>query len=635
MQSIEEFLNKSGISRATLFNHIKSGKLLSYKINGRTFIYTDEEIGITCPKLKSQIVKSKKAEWNQIITNYQLSMKSGAPVDPRQLINSILTDLKHWETKGISVTGFSEKSIYRKLKQDSLERKTRDDIGILRNSVLRSNSALNKLLGIAAYFYFKNSYPNVSITCDLVLKYSKENEEYWELAAIPKATMKRVLTKEFYERGYKEKHQMLNHFNKWKQSRAKVTGAFTDHIEFMDWIIGDDHKSDIDKVLNWNPLRNCYEKETVKGWHWIEGKTQKILSYTVKPGEINSEDLILSLMEALMSYGRPVKGILVDQGVAKSMRFQDFCAKAGIALKFSKPYEPTHKATIERSFRYVKEEHDAFLKNFVGGNHPEEGRHTSAKLSAEATDITFEEYRRSLDNYINDFYETRERNRTIDNKIIQISIRDLFNSYWRNFDKQDMDPRVLRYAYQFEEIRKYTCGMITFSRKNIRYNYMPAEALPPAFNNRKYRICCNPLDLSSIDVYSTCHIEDKSTGWVVDRNDLIGTFNNIRAMDPEKRQAEVLKFNRQADKYLKQYVKVAVDAAVVENDNADAVNAVVEQGGAIIDVRKQIEKTALNVIKTSMPVQRIKDIVTPDDGEAVTADKLTEEDWKGVEKIVR
>lgn len=654
MQTIDQYIEQTGLSRATVFNHINAGKLLSYKQNGKTCIFTDEQVKITCPKLQRQIISSKKAEWNREIINAHSQLRAGIEINKQSIIGSILADVRHWQDKGIYIPGYSEKSLYRKISLAKVERKSRDDRGILRNSVLKSNSALEKLLSLAAYFYFgdlKSNNPlykhgmtvsNISLVCDLVIKHSKENEDYYELAAVPKPTMKRVLCDEFYSRGYKEKHKWLNHFNQWKNSRAKVHGAFTQHIEFMDWIIGDDHKSDIDKVLVWNDARKRYELETCKGWHWIEGKTQKVLSYVIKPGELNSEDLILSLMEALMQYGKPNKGILIDQGIGKSIRFQDFCNRAEVPVEYSKPYEPTHKATIERSFGYIKNEHDTFIKNFVGGNHPEEGRHTSAKLSAETCDITFEQYKKSFDAYINDFYETRERNRTIDNKIIHISIRDLFNSYWRNHDKQDIDLRVLRHAAQFEEIRKYQGGMVNFTRKNTRYSYMPKEALPPAFNNRKYKFYFHPFDLSVIDMYSLCYIEDKTTGWVINRNEFVCTLHNILAAEPEDRRQDVVKFNRQSEKYLKEYVKVQVDTAIIENNISDAVNSQVEEQGKIINIRKRLEKDALNVIKTAMPVNKIKEIVTnphpipsPEgEGRDEAAVEFTEEDFKEVDQIV-
>lgn len=635
MLSIEKFADLNQIAVRTVYDQIRKGKLQSLKLDGTSYVVTNEELELNDEKLKRQILKAKRKEWNRIILQLNQNIKAGLDgCNVKMTIDAIRKDVKHWEEKGIKVTGFSEKSLYRKIKQGKTDRKTRDDKHIYRNSVLKSVSALDKLLALASHFYFKNAYPNVNLTIDLIHKHAKENEDYWELADVPRSTMKRTLNKEFYSRGWKEKHQFLNHYNRWKQNKAKVHGAFTDHVKFMDWIVGDDHKSDIDKVLVFNPNRNEFEKQTVHGWFWLEAKTQKVLSYIIKPGELNAEDLILTLMDALMQYGKPNKGVLIDNGIGESVRFQEFLLKAGIPLKFSKPYEPTHKATIERSFAYHKTEHDAFLKNFVGSNHLVEGRHSTSKLSAEDCHITFNDYKKSLDTYLTNFYEQRERDRTIDAKVIRISIKELFDSFWKNFDKRPVDTKVLRYAYSQDEIRRFNNG-ISFIRNKTRFNYLPSEALAPAFNNRKYTVCFNPADLNVIDIYALEDIIDKTTGEFKQKGDYVTTLYNLRNVDPVERQAQVAKFNKQAEKYLRQYVKTSIDGQVFQQGASDSVNSTVNEAGKIISVRKRIEKDALSIIKNAVPVEKIKSLVSKQDKLPEEEAVLTEDSWKELEEIGR
>jgi len=557
----------------------------------------------------------------------------------------IMKKVEHYKNLGIKLAGYSLRSIQRKMATGKIERKKRQEQKQYRNKTLSSNTTLEKILMLACKFYFKAAGSgrkgrggkrisgNLLLTTDLILKYAKENEDFWEIAAIPRTTLYRTLQKEFTKLSSREHHQYLNHFNLWKKNKIRVPGAFTDHVNFGDWIVGDDHRSDIDKVLVWNKTRRVYEKKSIIGWYWKELKTQKVLSYLLVTSDgLTAEHLVLSLIEALQKFGRPAKGILIDNGLGKSQRFVEFCNKLGLAIKFSKPYEPTDKSPAERAFGYIKNEHDVFQANFTGSNHPEEGRHPTAALSAPQPEVTFEQYKKSLENYLFGFYETRERRKVIDGKRIRISIRDLFNSYWKNWNKNQISDTVLRYAYSCNDVKKFDNNRISLIRNGEVYYYTPKDALPPAFNNRKYIIAYMPNDYSKIDLYATTNIVDSITGWQVAKGEYVTTLYNLRELPNEEKLLRVNKLNHQINKYHKQIAKVIAEKTALVNDVE--FNSVIGANGKVSGELRKKERKIKQLIENAMPIEKIEEVIASSQAVSKT-NEITEADWAELDKLVQ
>jgi hypothetical protein len=610
MLTVEQFINKSGLDRATIYRQMKEGKIAFIgKGRNRRILDENNREDFQNPKFRSMIIKHQQEQYVRgLLQAHMLYIQAGKKYTPEteEIKDAILRDVESWAQRGIEIRGFSEKSIYRKISHGAEKtiKKERDDKGLYKNSVLQSVTSLQKFLEVASHIYFTYKKPNINNCVDLLLEYARNNERYWELAAIPRSTAIKALRKECYDRGWKEAHTYMNHFNEWKNGKAKVMGAFTDdkHCRFGDWIVGDDHKSDVDKILVWNPIRKRFEKQTLRGWHWEEVKTQKCLGYVLKGGELNAEDLIISLMIALKEFGKPAKGILIDNGLGRSGRFQDFCNKAGLIIKFTKPYEGTGKALKERAFRYFKDEFDNKADNFVGSNHAKEGYHPTAALSAPETTVTFEDYSKEFASYIYGWYETRERDREINGKKIRVSIRNYYNSEMKSFKRVDIPDETLRYAYQFEKIVKYNNGLSLRMKKQM-YHYMPAP-LDYRFNNRKYICCYNPLDMNQVDLYTMERILDTTTGELyAEKHERIATLTCTRNVSAAEHKEFIIRHNKEYEKHIKGLANAIVDQSAEADPNI--LNPVLNDEGRIIDVRKKAVKQITTVLKKELPKKRL------------------------------
>jgi hypothetical protein len=652
MQTIEDYLNTNSISRSTLFLKLKSGEILSTKINGTRYILdlTESEPGLKIHNASAvkEVIKSKRSEWDTLILQ---AKQTGDKSHRVHLIEEITADLERFKKHGFKITGYDKRSIYRKISTiaagGKLQRKTRDEQKPYRNEILQKDSNVQLLLNASSDIYLNlptyklrsRLKSNLKLVVDRIIDFAKrcrENEDYWEyavLADIPPSTMRRTLYKEFSERAFNELHEYKNHFGRWKNRKVHVAGAFTDDQEFMDYIIGDDHKGDIDKVLVWNPLQNKYETKAVKAWAWMEGLTQKVLGYTFTTGELNAEDLVKSLIPVFKIFGKPKKYVLLDNGIGHSTRFEKFLADAEVPWHFAKPHDPTGKSPVERMFKYWKEEFDVFFPNYVGSNHPVEGKHPTASLSAPKATVTFEQYIKQFENYAYGFYETRPRKRVIKNKAIKASIRELFDSYYKYHEKLEVDIRKLRYGWQHKVIKTFDNKVILY-KNGVNFTYLPADALSLVLNDRKYIICYDPTDMSEIDMYNISPIADKHTGEYWDRNQLVATLYNMNAMPPAEKMALAAKLNKQRDKKVKELARVMVDSELLNSDVI--INSTVKETGKLVNERKQLEREAVVSVKTALPVEKISDMVTrklskvlekPNDEVMLVNTGLTEEDW--------
>ena len=409
MTHIEEYCTINNISRRWAEKLISTGKLPAIKQNGKTYIITHQE-----PSNKAETISPKEF-------TSQIRQKAATGVS----IEKLLIEVEIYEKKnGQKLKGCSYKTLWAISagKRDA-KRKDRGDKYAVKNPLLKNSQ--NKLLEIASWLYFQNAQPNLSLTCDLINEYAKTNEEYYELAAIPKATMYSYLRSSFNASGYRLLHEFLNHYNTFSRDLPTVKGAFTNDIRFFDYIIGDDHKLDIASVLVWDESKKEFISKQMKLWLWVEAVTMYPLGWCIKVGDFTTNDLIQSLTPVLLKYGYPMKSVMVDNGIGRSEEFKNFLTNAGTSVEFSEAYKPTNKSTGERSFGFIKNEHDVFFKNFVGPDKLRESRHSTNKLSPEDAVIFFEEAKKSLESYLLSFCITRRRNRRIDRKQVNISIKEI------------------------------------------------------------------------------------------------------------------------------------------------------------------------------------------------------------------
>lgn len=357
-----------GVDQSTVIRHLNK--------YGSLHLLVDKNMPKeTVQKVFAKNVKEIKKNLNDIIL-------TEGPKDKAGTVNKIEGIVKYWQRHGITLKGFNAKSIYRKiqkaethkgLKLEPLKRKTRGDKGTIRNNNI-AEILETHILPLAANIYFQNAKSNLKLTVDLMIDYAKTDENFYEIAAMSPHTLRKVLRREFMERGMEDKHELLNHYNLWfAKKRATVTGAFTDDIEFMDYLLGDDNKRNVASAWVYNPKTRKKELKQIRSWNWVEAKTGKILSYKNTTGDLTAEDVIETLIEALQKSGLPNKGIIIDNGIGSSAAFKNFFNRLNNANAFihgngyekikcvlGKPYHPLDKAPVERSFGWTKEEFDTF-----------------------------------------------------------------------------------------------------------------------------------------------------------------------------------------------------------------------------------------------------------------------------------
>lgn len=592
MTHIEDYALANNLSRRWVERLISKGQIRSEKINGKTYI------------LNTQSHELTSAQKNELLKQFKQDIKSKVLKQKHSVIPECLIAIENFEKKyKITAKGLSEKTLYALASGSRLpERRNREDKGQYRNKILQSS--YSKIIDLAEYFFFAPARKNYLLTCDMVTMHAKNNEDFWEIASVPRDTLYRFLRLEGKARGWDETHDYKNHYNNWNQQRASVTGAFTDQ-PFFKFIAGDDHSMDVFKALQWSPLKKALEGKTIYSWFWSEPKTQKILSFVIKPTALKASDLIDSLLEALMQVGKPSEGILIDNGIGNSNEFTSFCNKLQLPVTFGKPYEPKDKATMERIFKYIKEEHDVFFNNFTGSHHSVEGRHPWKSLTPEKADYTFEHFEQSLRSYIFTFYEQRLRNKTVDGQKMKVSIAELFENFSKDRFPEYWSDQALRFAYMRDEEkpRKFR-NYIIFRNEQ----YLPKDYLSPVLNRFKYRVAYNPNDLSKVDLYATELIQCKITGIYFQPGDYVMTCYATRHI--ENKHAEVARYNAQRSKLIKALAKeqINVEAAnnpYLQNKLASTVNI----DGQIKETRKLVEKRVTKALEAELPKTNVSEII--------------------------
>ncbi len=608
MQLLEGYCLLHDINMRTAYRWRREGRITTATMTDRrTYVLeTQEEIEqyvLFASNQRMHVNEFKK------LFNSKILIAAKNPERKKGIIEFIQSTVTRLGEAGIKIVGYDTKSIYRKIKNVStpglgakaLQRKERADKHIIRNVALSNN--ISKLLPLAAFLYFENAKPNVSQLVNYIQYYGKLNEEYYEFAAIPAATLKRTLTNEFRHSGYDNLHKFLNHHNTWRNTLPRVTGAFTDNLGFMDIVVGDDHKADVFKVFVWDQNAGKVVEKKVQIWTWCEEKTGFDLSHIIKVGEINSEDVLNSMVELIQFYGLPNIKFKVDNGIAKSDRIRTFMDRLdmpGATCEAVEAYTPTAKALRERTFGFYKNEFDSYFKNFIGPDKDRESRHSGRQLSPEETNTWYEDYKTALENYLTGFYAEVPRKRIINGEPRKISIREYFEENWQNHTINYVEDKRLRYALSKEERKRFT-GQLQFKGQT----FIPNEAQPVSFLNREYIIFYNPQDLSAVDLYAADALVDCESGEFFTRGQFVMTLNNTRKVNDPRQQVSNLK--KDMEKGVKQIAE-AMTSMKLKDEHFSPIQSV--PSGEVINKRKEIKKRTQIMLSAEIDKIKISDEIS-------------------------
>lgn len=520
MMSLKSIAFEMGVSKSLVHKYIKHGNLdaLQFKKNLQVSKYLDK--------------KSIKKD-----LDYELHLAFLGQKDKREVIDNVTRLVNYYEKDlKVKLTGYSYKSIIAKINgKRAIYSKTRSDKFSIRNEQLAKS--FPKLRELAANIYFNNAYANLHSAVKLIKHYALTHEEYYELAAISEHTMYRQLKLDFKQSGFVDLHQYWNHYNLFKNALPTVPGAFTDDINYKDYYIIDDHKSDVFKVKVYDEKQRKVVEKQVFIWTCLEAKTMDILSIRIKFDSFTSDDLIELVAEAILIHGLPNKAISADNGLGRSDEFQNFINRINtglddqIYISYSRTRTPTNKAPVERSFGLIKMELDAFHKNFVSPNKEKDSRHETDCLTPPEADRFFEDYKKELLNYIDTWYKDKPRTRTINGKKEKITIRQYAEREAVNHQMRVVTPRQMRYAISREKIVTLKYREITF----MGQSYLTMENIPLNYNNAQVRVLYYPGNLNEVDIYAVDDMLDRTTGTLINKGEYICTMYNTR-VHPEKYQ---------------------------------------------------------------------------------------------------
>lgn len=606
----QQFIESNGISDRH-FRRLKSEGKIQF-VPGTDYVYTKGfELTGMPDKDKVIFMQSKIETWNELLKNahnhYKLNNKPTA--ETTKVIQNISLEADHLKNNGFSFKGFDKRSLQLKVKSGKIERKTREESKPIRNTCVAN--AFPKAMELIYQLSMKRALISVNEAVDRAIYYAKSDEEYWEVAACETYihTLRRHIRISFKNSGFKLLHEYVNHYNSFRKKQAYVIGSFTDDINFMDVISLDDYKFNVAGVKVTNPVTGEIEQKQVWSWFVVDLKTMFPLGYEIKAAPFTEEDIVKLLMRVIRQYGKPNWKVIMDQGLAASQRVLDFLTRLDIVHEAQEAYSPTRKANNERLYKLVKEESDVYQKDYVGSNHPVEGRHHGKNLSPEATirslDMAITEY----DNYVNGYLIDRPRTRAIkalpesvlDNSK-RISIRKLYDHYYTRHTSQPVTDIQLRYAYM-----KYDAKPVSFKNLYLLFRkeiYLPVGDVSLMIHEPTYRyqIAYDPADMNSIDIYSCQDIADAITGEFISKGKYVCTLESLASLDIGEKKAKVGMYNKKRLKALKELASATRNIYASTKDIANTV--ITDQG--LIDVRKDQVRQVENLIKNAIPVREIE-----------------------------
>jgi transposase InsO family protein len=606
--TIQQYCNFKGISERHYYRLKKEGSITT--IPGTNYVYTTEQMLQFTDKDKKFILESKIAKWNSLLKNaHNIYKQHSKPTKATtQIIHLIETEVSFLKKIGFIIKGFDRRSLQLKVSKGRVERKSREEPKPIRNKVVAS--AFNKAVELIFSLNMQRAISSVNEAVDRAIHYAKTDEYYWEVAACEKYiyTLRRQIKRAMKQMGFKTLHEFLNHYNQFRKKLAYVKGAFTDDIGFNDVYSLDDHKFDVAGAKVFNPHTGKLEQKQVWSWFVVEMKTLMPLGYMIKTSPFTEEDILRLLMRVFRQYGKPNQKVIMDNGLASSERVLTFLERCGIVHEVQDPYCPTQKSPNERLYGLVKNEQDVYSHDFVGSNHPAEGRHAGRQLSPEETLRIIETAQKEYDNYVNGYLIDRPRTRNIksippsllDNSK-RVSIRRLYDFYYQHHTPQLVTDKELRYAYmKYDKTTSFNKFYITF-KKEV---YIPISDFSLVLNDPAYKftIAYNPADMNIIDLYSSQDITDALTGEFIARGQYVCTLESLASLDADEKKRRVAIYNKKINKAMKE---LAANFRSMFAVNKDIANAVVGDQG-LINVAKEQTLAVEKLIKHHVPARQIE-----------------------------
>ncbi len=598
MIHIDEYCSIYNISRQHVKKHIDRGILPSEKINGQRYI-------IVLPADTPSTLSPEK---------FKAEIRSFVQMAGKSYIPKALKKINDYEKSiGKKISGLSQRALYRIANnQQSVYHKIRADKGKVINPNLAA--AKEKIEAMAGHLFIKLGEKNYRFVTTRIQELARENESLYEIAAIPQTTLYRFISN--YLKPYSSVWDYCNDHKQFLKDLPKVQGAFTDDIEFMDYIAFDDRKADIAGSWYWNEVKNKWELRKVWYWIAIEMLTMMPVGWVVLPREPNSDDVINVLQQSMANVGLPKKGYLFDNGIGNSERVQTFMEHIQKAASGSEyftkdfkpvaPYEPTHKSNIELFNRHIKKELDVWFKNYVGGSR-DEVRHSGKRLMPEDCDHIVNEYIAKAEAYLTGDCVNRIRRRVIKAKLYKTSTVDLFNKFMNSYKRFDVNQRWMRWALREENIKTFN-GKISMIHHGVTFHYQPADYCA-AFEGRKFIISSLPTNLSSIDIYAAEDFIDVSTGVIYERGKFVATLQSMRELPMTERQRLVFKANTQKKQLARKLKEKLLESALLQfPDLLAIVNTHITINGEALDIRKELLKR-MSHINEATPLNSIAEFL--------------------------
>lgn len=627
MIHIEEYCKLNSITRQWVKELINRNEIPSEKINGQRYIIvpppvkTAEESGFPSPdKFKSGI--------------REFVAKCG-----KLYIKDALRRISEYETAtGHKIKGLSGRTLYGIAEgKRAVYHRKRKDSGTVRNPNLAT--AKEKIEAIAGKLFMQLGEKNYRFVTTRIQELAKANESLYEVAAIPQPTLYRYVRN--YLSPYNNVWDYANNHKAFLKSLPKVQGAFTDDIEFMDYIAFDDHKADVAGSWYWNEVKSKWEMRKVWYWIAIEMLTMMPVGWVILPREPNSEDVINVLIQSMLKVGLPKKGYLFDNGIGYSERVQTFMSRIKLQSAgsgyFSKdfmpvaPYEPTHKSNIELFNRHIKKELDVWYKNYVGGSR-DEVRNSGKRLMPEECDHIVEEYIVNAEAYLTGDCVNRLRKRVIKSTALKTSTIDLFDKFRNQYQPYFLDEKSIRWALMDDTQVKTFNGSISLYHSGVRFNYHD-ESYNPALEGRKFIISILPTNLSKMDLYATEDFIDTHTGVSYERGQYVTTLQSMRDLPMSERQQLVFKGNAQKRQLARKLKEKLLDTALLQfPDLIPIVNTYITVNGEALDMRKQL-LARMNRINETTPLNSIAEYIRHEVTAISSGTELTYEGEEDLEAI--
>ncbi|MBK9333877.1 MAG: hypothetical protein IPM96_16080 [Ignavibacteria bacterium] len=349
MIHIEKYSAANKISKRWVQELINRNIIASEKINGKRYI-------IAPPEIKSDASNLLPPE------KFKSEIRTYVGKCGKLYIREALKRIKEYEqATGIKIKGLSGRTLYGIAEgKRSVYHKLRKDSGTARNPILAATK--DKIEAMAGHLYMKLGEQNYRFVTTWIQELARANESLYEIAAIPQPTLYRYVRN--FLAPYKSVWDFANDHKTFLKGLAKVQGAFTDDIEFMDYIAFDDRKADVAGSWYYNDAKQKWELRKVWYWIAIEMLTMMPVGWVILPREPNSEDVVNVLVQSMLKVGLPKKGYLFDNGIGYSERLCNFTGKVKLQCSGSgyfeneylpvAAYEPTHKSNIELFNRHIK-----------------------------------------------------------------------------------------------------------------------------------------------------------------------------------------------------------------------------------------------------------------------------------------